>query len=53
MKKIYYYGIQLVWYVLISFIALTYWRTYGWGFLVGAFIILYIGDNLITRFLKP
>ncbi|WP_298843976.1 hypothetical protein [Clostridium sp.] len=53
MKKIYYYCLLLIWYVLISFIALTYWRRYGWGFIVVAFLILYVGDNLITKFFKP
>jgi len=52
MKKFYYYCLQFGWYALISFIALTYWRTYGWGFVVICFLILYVGDNLITKFFK-
>ncbi|MBU3113048.1 hypothetical protein [Clostridium lacusfryxellense] len=53
MKKYYYYLLQLIWYCLISFIALTYWRKLGFGFAVVCFIVLYVGDKLITKYFKP
>ena len=52
-KNIYYYFIQAVWYCLISFIALTYWKRLGFVFVVVAFIVLYVGDKLITKYFKP
>ncbi|MCB2307978.1 hypothetical protein LGL08_17695 [Clostridium estertheticum] len=52
-KNLYYYFLQAIWYCLVSFIALTYWKRLGWAFVLAAFIILYIGDKLITKYFKP
>lgn len=50
--KYLYWLIMLTWYFTMSFLATTYWKEFGWWFLVICAIVLILGDTLIRKLCK-
>jgi len=50
--KFLYWLFTLGWYFSIVFIATTYWRGWGWWFLVICLIALLVGDSLLKKLFK-
>jgi len=50
--RYFYWFVKLAWYFVMSVIATTYWKSFGWWFLVICAIALVLGDEMIRKFLK-
>ena len=43
-----YWLVKFTWYFVMSVMATTYWKGFGWWFLVICAIVLLLGDELIS-----
>ena len=47
-----YWLVKFAWYFVMLVIATTYWKGFGWWFLVICAIALLLGDELIRKLFK-
>jgi hypothetical protein len=50
--RYFYWLVKFAWYFAMSVIATTYWKGFGWWFLVICAIVLLLGDELIRKLFK-
>jgi hypothetical protein len=52
MTRFLYWVVKMGWYFVITVITTTYWKGFGWWFLVICAIVLLLGDELIRKIIK-
>ncbi|WP_180994397.1 hypothetical protein [Bacillus sp. Marseille-P3661] len=50
--RLLYWFVKLGWYFIMTFLATTYWKGFGWWFLIICAILLILGDEWIRKLLK-